>query len=108
MTYNSEFASLPSLHTDKKDLLQMQSTRNATEEKRPYAVRGRHNDSHVLSFGIELTFAEPDDARITGMTRSLARRLLGLNLPAFDLRRPITGLQETATYKWEETPLKYA
>jgi len=108
MAYNSEFASLPSLHSDKKDLLQMQSARNTTEEKRSYAVRDHRNDSHVLSFGIALTFAEPDDARITGMTRSLARRLLGLSLPGFELRRTVADLQETATYKWEETPLKCA
>jgi len=86
----------------------MQSTRNFHEEKRPSVVRNPGNDLHVLSFGIKLAFAEPEDARITGMTRSLSRRLLGLNLPGLNLHKLITSRLETEAYRWEETPLKCA
>ena len=34
---------------------------------------------------------EPDDARITGGTRSLSRRLLALNIPALTVARRKTG-----------------
>ena len=37
---------------------------------------------------------EPEDAKITGLTRSLTRRLLGLNLPAARIARaglPVAG-----------------
>ncbi|HXB62328.1 MAG TPA: hypothetical protein VNU94_05715 [Acidobacteriaceae bacterium] len=44
----------------------------------------------VLSFRKQSSI-EPDDARITGTTRSLYRRLLALNL-----RKPVASQRETA------------
>lgn len=36
----------------------------------------------VLSITAASSLIEPEDARITGLTRSLPRRLLALNMPA--------------------------
>jgi hypothetical protein len=48
------------------------------EESRPYLIAGRKGRTASTAF-ISLP-KEPDDARITGATRSLDRRLLALNL----------------------------
>lgn len=42
----------------------------------------------LLSSGIFSNLHEPEDARLTGGTRSLARRLLGLNLPSVSMQIP--------------------
>jgi len=47
----------------------------------------------VLSFRSKQAPIEPEDARITGTTRSLYRRLLALNL-----RKPVAGIRETEAY----------
>jgi len=63
------------------------------EEKRLYAPRDGSNAASVLSFRSKQTPSEPDDARITGTTRSLYRRLLALNL-----RKPVASQQEPDSY----------
>jgi len=64
------------------------------EERRSYAQpRNVHAAAPVLSFRNKHIMPEPDDARITGSTRSLYRRLLALNL-----RKPPVGLRETEAY----------
>ena len=50
----------------------------STEESRPYLIAGRKGRTPSTAF-ISLP-KEPEDARITGATRSLDRRLLALNL----------------------------
>jgi len=61
------------------------------EEKRSYAQT--RNAAPVLTFRNKQISLEPDDALITGSTRSLYRRLLALNL-----RKPVVGLRETEAY----------
>jgi len=64
------------------------------EEKRSYAPpRSYNHAAPVLSFRNKQTPLEPEDARITGATRSLYRRLLALNL-----RKPVVSLRETEEY----------
>src|SRR5947209_17687692 len=51
---------------------------NLKEDSRPYLIPGRKGRTTSTSF---LALAkEPEDAKITGATRSLDRRLLALNL----------------------------
>lgn len=50
----------------------------SSEESRPYLIAGRKGRTASTAF-ISLP-KEPEDARITGATRSLDRRLLALNL----------------------------
>jgi hypothetical protein len=52
-----------------------------TEATRPYLVPERKNRTGSVGKSIFIALAkESEDARITGATRSLDRRLLGLNL----------------------------
>jgi hypothetical protein len=57
------------------------------------SIRERGNAPRVLAFRTKLTAAEPEDAHITGMTRSLSRRLLGLNL-----RKPVSRQDTGSEY----------
>ena len=61
-------------------------------DPRPYLVIGQHRKS-VLSAQQYLTLFphEPEDARLTGTTRSLYRRLLALNLPGTSARFEATA-----------------
>jgi hypothetical protein len=53
----------------------------ATESSRPYLVPERKSRTGSVGKSIFIALAkESEDARITGATRSLDRRLLGLNL----------------------------
>jgi len=64
------------------------------EVKRSYAPpRNPLAVAPVLSFRNKQMLLEPEDARITGATRSLYRRLLALNL-----RKPVASLRETEAY----------
>jgi len=58
-------------------------------DQRPIA----RSSASVLSFRARQTALEPEDARITGATRSLYRRLLALNL-----RKPAAGARETEAF----------
>jgi hypothetical protein len=53
----------------------------------------RSGTAPVLNFRGKQMPIEPEDARITGATRSLYRRLLALNL-----RKPVASLRETEAY----------
>ena len=53
----------------------------------------RSGTAPVLNFRSKPAPMEPEDARITGATRSLYRRLLALNL-----RKPVASLRETEAY----------
>jgi hypothetical protein len=44
-------------------------------------------------------FQEPEDARLTGGTRSLARRLLGLNLRNKQRKTPVLAVRPVAQPK---------
>jgi hypothetical protein len=55
-------------------------------------------DSMRKSFSLQKSFfarmpQEPEDARLTGITRSLARRLLALNLPGSLRTRPVMRVE---------------
>jgi hypothetical protein len=51
---------------------------------------------------------EPEDARITGTTRSLYRRLLALNLPGRSLSQPATSVSAGEVAKSLSTGFKIA
>lgn len=60
----------------------------------PGVPRTRENSSSSkISFGLFAysDLQEPEDARLTGGTRSLSRRLLGLNLPMVPVSVPMPG-----------------
>lgn len=61
--------------------------RDFGSDPRPYLVLGQHRKS-VISAQQYLTLFphEAEDARLTGTTRSLYRRLLALNLPGTSAR----------------------
>jgi len=84
MAHASELAPLLPFHNDGIQTANTLSSRAPRTEKREDALR--RSGGPVLSFRANPLHQEPDDARITGMTRSLYRRLLALNL-----RKPATG-----------------
>ena len=54
---------------------------NLTEDSRPYLIAGRKGRTPAVGKTAFIALPkESEDARITGATRSLDRRLLGLNL----------------------------
>ncbi len=54
---------------------------NPTEAARPYLIAGRRGRTAMVGkTAFELLPKESEDAKITGATRSLDRRLLALNL----------------------------
>ena len=65
---------------------------NRGSDPRPYLVIGQHRKS-VISAQQYLTLFphESEDARLTGTTRSLYRRLLALNLPGTAARFEASG-----------------
>jgi hypothetical protein len=73
----------------------VQNTEHKKMQERQSISYARTNTAAVLSFRTKLTPMEPEDARITGATRSLYRRLLALNL-----RKPVTvaSMRETEAY----------
>ncbi len=75
MAHSSELAPLLPFHNDSAPVT---DSRRARGEKLQDALR--RSGAPVLSFRLKHTHPEPEDARITGMTRSLYRRLLALNL----------------------------
>ncbi len=84
MAHVSELAPLLPFHNDGIQVVETQRTRAPRTENREDALR--RSGAPVLSFRAKPMHQEPEDARITGMTRSLSRRLLALNL-----RKPSTG-----------------
>jgi hypothetical protein len=66
------------------------SERNSMPERQ--SISYARSNAPVLSFRRQSPL-EPDDARITGTTRSLYRRLLALNL-----RKPVASQRETEAY----------
>ena len=85
MAHNSELAPLLPFHNDATPVI---DSRRPRSENLQDALR--RSGAPVLSFRLKQTHPEPDDARITGMTRSLYRRLLALNL-----RKPAVSVPET-------------
>jgi hypothetical protein len=85
MAHNSELAPLLPFHNDSTPVI---DSRRPRSENLQDALR--RSGAPVLSFRLKHTHPEPDDARITGMTRSLYRRLLALNL-----RKPAVSVPET-------------
>ena len=58
-----------------------------TPQSRPYLITGQKRKSAISAQECLSLFPhEPDDARLTGSTRSLYRRLLALNLPGTHTR----------------------
>jgi hypothetical protein len=54
---------------------------NLTEDSRPYLIAGRRERTPIVGRTAFIALPkESEDARITGATRSLDRRLLALNL----------------------------
>ncbi|HEY0308441.1 MAG TPA: hypothetical protein VGB94_09790 [Acidobacteriaceae bacterium] len=84
MAHVSELAPLLPFHNDGIQIAGTQHTRAPYAEKREDTLR--RSGAPVLSFRAKPMQQEPEDARITGMTRSLYRRLLALNL-----RKPAAG-----------------
>jgi hypothetical protein len=64
-----------------------------TIARQPISYARSSNNTPVLNFRSKPAPIEPEDARITGATRSLYRRLLALNL-----RKPVASLRETEAY----------
>lgn len=61
-------------------------------DPRPYLVIGEHRKSVVSAQAYLMLFPhESEDARLTGSTRSLYRRLLALNLPGTAARFEASG-----------------
>jgi hypothetical protein len=61
------------------------------ETTRPYLIAGRKERSPAVGRTAFIALAkESEDARITGSTRSLDRRLLALNLRG--MRQPVMGM----------------
>jgi hypothetical protein len=67
------------------------------ESSRPYLVAGRKGRTPAVNKAAFMALPkESEDARITGSTRSLDRRLLGLNLkPAQPVKAPANGVTGT-------------
>jgi hypothetical protein len=86
MAHLSELAPLLPFHNDATPV---------TDSRRPRGEQLhdalRRSGAPVLSFRLKHTHPEPEDARITGMTRSLDRRLLALNL-----RKPAISISSEA------------
>jgi hypothetical protein len=61
-----------------------------SEDSRPYLIAGRKGRTPSTSF-ISLP-NEPEDAKITGATRSLDRRLLALNLRGSLIHRSLVSI----------------
>jgi hypothetical protein len=61
----------------------------SSEDSRPYLIAGRKGRTASTTF-LALP-NEPEDAKLTGATRSLDRRLLGLNLCGSLMRGTING-----------------
>jgi hypothetical protein len=60
------------------------NTGNQTDSSRPYLIAGRKGRTPAVGKTAFLALPkEAEDARITGTTRSLDRRLLALNLQEF-------------------------
>ena len=62
------------------DKMMRQPQDGAQDKRRRIAVMNSHLHSNLLN--------EPEDARLTGGTRSLTRRLLGLNVGTNDRKAP--------------------
>lgn len=61
-------------------------------DPRPYLITGQRRKSVVsVQTYLSLFPHEPDDARLTGSTRSLYRRLLALNLPGAATRFEVSS-----------------
>jgi len=91
MPHTSELAPLLPFHHDGVQIAQMPGSRAPRAEKLHDALG--HSSAAVLCFRVKPMHQEPDDARMTGMTRSLYRRLLALNL-----RKPATS-EAAETYE---------
>ena len=83
MRLDSVPTSIPRQSTEGTRPVDLQGLRIARDMER--TLRERGNMPRVSAFRTKLTSSEPEDAHITGMTRSLSRRLLGLNL-----RKPVS------------------
>jgi hypothetical protein len=77
MSHPNELAPLLPFHPEGISIPDLRSTRAPRSEK-PQAHL--YKSAPVLAFRPKHSHPEPEDARITGMTRSLYRRLLALNL----------------------------
>ena len=66
------------------------------EASRPYLIAGRKGRTPAINKTAFLALPkESEDARITGSTRSLDRRLLGLNLkPVRSVKAPASGVTD--------------
>jgi hypothetical protein len=66
----------------------MRENRGTVSDRRPYLVTPAARKSAVAARKqLELFPHESEDARLTGATRSLYRRLLALNLPSQEISR---------------------
>ena len=64
---------------------------NLTEDSRPYLIAGRKGRTPAVGKTAFIALPkEPEDARITGATRSLDRRLLALNLQGSRISRSMS------------------
>lgn len=87
-----------SANSERVPFLPLSSDRNRMPERQtiarqPISYARSINNAPVLNFRSKPSPMEPEDARITGATRSLYRRLLALNL-----RKPIASARETEAY----------
>src|SRR5580698_2781001 len=92
MSENSERALfLPFVTSDHTPNARMPERQTIVRQSVSYARSA--GNAPVLNFRHKQAPLEPEDARITGATRSLYRRLLALNL-----RKPVAGIRETEAY----------
>jgi hypothetical protein len=75
MTTPQQSSPLLPLSPDTRD------SRGVSPDPRPYLVTGTSGKTRSVQKYPALFPHEPEDARLTGATRSLYRRLLALNLP---------------------------
>ena len=84
-----------SVRTGSVDSRAHQATRGT--EPRPYLVAAQQRRGAPLQRALPLFPHESEDARLTGTTRSLYRRLLALNLPAEGQRIPVVSEKHVET-----------